>query len=522
VRRLAVLWEAYLNSGSHHFKTATGLKLNRVLNLIFSLHFSANAYLIIAELGVLVVLLQRDSAKYISYILPFVALNTSYLLLAAIIVTVKNRTGSYKFTYLSTGIFSLYMFTLCLFLGPRLNLHIILLAIMPVCYIMYDYGRWKETLAHVSLMSMGLTASLAAYKLSEPIYPLPDDIADFCGYLAWFAAVLIIGLYSLFNWKQVYLTERQLADEKAHTEALLKETIPKLEIAEAKYRHLIDDSSDIIFQMDEEGKILSMNLTSRKLLGFNPEEMVGKTLYEHVPDGLEGDPELNRNIVKTHVRSFLDEQTLSSFRTTLRKKHMYEPIDVQITLQKNIIHWKLEIIGRISRIEEDVAQKFLEKEKGRYAITNNVTHAEILSQRLGERLARYFSPSELATIRICFREILINAIEHGNLGISFDEKTQEIEAGDYMEFLIKRQREERFQSRRVYVDYLINERSLMFRITDEGDGFDHKKFIARADEDPYIAMLEHGRGIIMTRNVFDSVVYNEKGNQVILTKRIRK
>jgi anti-sigma regulatory factor (Ser/Thr protein kinase) len=33
-------------------------------------------------------------------------------------------------------------------------------------------------------------------------------------------------------------------------------------------------------------------------------------------------------------------------------------------------------------------------------------------------------------------------------------------------------------------------------------------------------MLEHGRGIIMTRNVFDSVVFNEIGNQVILTKRI--
>jgi hypothetical protein len=32
----------------------------------------------------------------------------------------------------------------------------------------------------------------------------------------------------------VHLTERQLANEKAQTEGLLRETIPRLEIAEAK------------------------------------------------------------------------------------------------------------------------------------------------------------------------------------------------------------------------------------------------------------------------------------------------
>lgn len=44
-------------------------------------------------------------------------------------------------------------------------------------------------------------------------------------------------------------------------------------------------------------------------------------------------------------------------------------------------------------------------------------------QKICERLNRYFSYPVVNTIRICFREILINAIEHGNLGITFDEKT---------------------------------------------------------------------------------------------------
>lgn len=520
MQRISVLWEAYLNSGSRHFQTATELKHNRVLNLLFSLTFMANAYLVVAELAVFAILLQRDFDRYIGYFLPFAIINVAFTLLIPIIIVLKNRYGTFGVTYLSTLTYTLYCVVLSVFLGERIGIHLILLAVMPIVFIMYDFGRWKEISVHTTIMASGLAGALAAYKLQPPLFPLPEDITIIGGYLGWVAALSLLFIYSIYNWRQVHLTERQLADEKAHTENLLRETIPRLEIAEAKYRHLVDDSSDMIFQMNEAGEILSMNKTALTLLGFNPEEMIGKPLYDFVPDGLEGDIELNRNIVREHVRQFLEENTLANFRTTLCKKHMYEPVDVQINLQKNLIHWQVEIVGKVSRIQEDVSQRFLEKEKGQYAITNNVTHAEILSQKICERLSRYFSQPVVNTIRICFREILINAIEHGNLGITFDEKTQAIESGDYMDFLINRQKDPKFSQRRVLVDYLINGKVLMFRITDEGAGFDHNSFIDRAENDEYMAMLEHGRGIIMTRNVFDSVIFNEIGNQVILTKKI--
>ncbi len=520
MQRFSVLWEAYLNSGSRHFKTATELKHNRVLNLLFSLTFLANAYLVVAELVVLAILLHRDFDRYISYFWPFAIINLAFSLLIPVIIVLKNRYGTFSVTYLSTFIYTLYCLILSVFLGERIGIHLILLVVMPIVFIMYDFGRWKEISIHTLIMTSGLAGSLVAYRLFPPIFPLPEDITTIGGYLCWVAALSLLSIYSTYNWRQVHLTERQLAEEKSHTENLLRETIPRLEIAEAKYRHLVDDSSDMIFQMNESGEILSMNKTALTLLGFNPEEMIGKPLYDFVPDGLEGDIELNRNIVREHVRQFLEENTLVSFRTTLRKKHMYEPVDVHVTLQKNLIHWQVEIVGKASRIQEDVSQRFLEKEKGQYVITNNVTHAEILSQKICERLSRYFTLPVVNTIRICFREILINAIEHGNLGITFDEKTEAIDSGDYMEFLVSRQKDPKFAGRRVRVDYLINDKVLMFRITDEGSGFDHHSFINRAENDEYMAMLEHGRGIIMTRNVFDSVVYNEQGNQVILTKRI--
>ncbi len=520
LKRTAALWENYLTSGQRHFSTPTEIKLNRVLNLLLSLNFLANAFLVIVELVILFFLLRQDFNRYISYFLPFAIANTAFPLFIGLITWYKNRTGSFRVTYLSTISYTAYCVLLAVYLGERVHIHLILFSVLPVVFIIYEFGRWGDVLFHTLVMMLGIVASLASYKYITPLYPIPPDIAEIGGYLCWFVAFGLLFIYSVYNWKQVHLTERLLAHEKNHTQGLLNETIPKLEMAEAKYRHLVDDSSDMIFQMNEAGEILSMNQTARTLLGFNPEEMIGEKLYDFIPDGLEGDPNLNRGIVREHMRAFAEGKKLVGFRTSLRKKHMYEPVDVQITLQKPDVADAAELIGKISRIEQDISQRFLDKEKGRYVISNNVTHAEILSQKLTERLTRYFTTAVVNTIRICFREILVNAIEHGNLGITFDEKSRAIEKSDYMEFLLARQKEQKYAARRVFVDYLINGRALMFRVTDEGDGFDHHTFLDRAKTDPYLAMLEHGRGIIMTRNVFDTVTFNEKGNQVILTKKI--
>lgn len=520
MKRLAAWWDLYLNSGNRHFSTATEIKHNRVLNLLFSLTFTANAFLIAAELVIFAILLQRDFEKYLSYFWPFAIINVLHPLLITAIIVLKNRYGTFSVTYMSTVIYTSYCVVLSAYLGEQVGIHLILLVVIPIVFIMYDYGRWKEIAIHSAIMSTGLATSLIFYRTMPPLYPLPQDIAHVAGFLCYFAAIALLAIYSIFNWKQVHLTERLLADEKLQVEGLLRETIPRLERAEAKYRHLVDDSADLIFQMDEDGKILSMNKTSRFLLGFDPANLEGSTLYDLITDAGDGDPELNRSIARARVREFLESKAIIHFRTTLRKTDPGEVLDADVTLQKNLIQRKIEILGKISRPQEDIAQRFLEKEKGRYIIGNNVTHAEVLSQKLTERLSRYLPIPVLNAIRICFREVLINAIEHGNLGISFDEKTSAIENGDYMQFLLARQKDKAYANRRVYVDYLINENVLMFRVTDEGNGFDHRAFLDRTASDESFAMLEHGRGLLMTRNVFDSVVFNDKGNQVIMSKRI--
>lgn len=156
--------------------------------------------------------------------------------------------------------------------------------------------------------------------------------------------------------------------------------------------------------------------------------------------------------------------------------------------------------------------------RGRFTIPSDVRQGEELSGRLTALLVGRLESHTLSTLRLGLREILINAIEHGNLEISFEEKTTETDKEDYLAFLIERQKLPAYAGRNVTVEYHIGPRQAAFRISDEGRGFDHRKFnslSARSDNE-----LAHGRGIRMTLRVFDRVRYNTRGNRVTLVKKI--
>ena len=131
---------------------------------------------------------------------------------------------------------------------------------------------------------------------------------------------------------------------------------------------------------------------------------------------------------------------------------------------------------------------------------------------------RYVDESQATTLRIMLREMLLNAIEHGNLGIDFDTKTTALMQESYFSLLDERRRQTPYRDRVVLIDALISADKLAFRVTDEGEGFDHRKMLAKlTDEKNETA---HGRGIVMTIQEFDVVRYNEKGNSVVLIKNL--
>ncbi len=150
---------------------------------------------------------------------------------------------------------------------------------------------------------------------------------------------------------------------------------------------------------------------------------------------------------------------------------------------------------------------------------NYLRLAETISNRLSGGVARYCDVDTAFGIKLCLREMIVNAIEHGNLEISYEDKTTAQRDGRYLEFVQERQRMPEYADRTVTIEYMLNSRRAAFRITDQGRGFDHRQMLRRTATEVNEEDSMHGRGLLLTLSHFDRVRYNERGNSVLLIKR---
>lgn len=115
--------------------------------------------------------------------------------------------------------------------------------------------------------------------------------------------------------------------------------------------------------------------------------------------------------------------------------------------------------------------------------------------------------AETEEVAAAFREILMNAMEHGG---KFD------------------------PSQHVEISYARTRRMVLCRVKDPGQGFSLQELehsaIANPEEDPFKHMETReaqgkrpgGFGILMATKLVDDLIYNEKGNEVLLVKYLDK
>ncbi len=112
-------------------------------------------------------------------------------------------------------------------------------------------------------------------------------------------------------------------------------------------------------------------------------------------------------------------------------------------------------------------------------------------------------------------ELLLNAIEHGNLGISYREKTELITCGLWQQEIEERLQHANYKDKWVHVKLCRLPEETTFVITDQGNGFDPSNYLTL---EPERALDVHGRGIALSRMLsFASLQYLGCGNQVIAT-----
>lgn len=182
----------------------------------------------------------------------------------------------------------------------------------------------------------------------------------------------------------------------------------------------------------------------------------------------------------------------------------------------------LKNLGRLLRVirlnkqiifQRGFQQHLLGSISGEFVMDNEpldiTTYANLITNYLYN--ANLIGKEERERLHVTLLELLINAIEHGNCRISFEEKSAWLESGkDIMDLIRAKNLDAVVRARKVRVEYRVAPEGSTFSIEDEGEGFNWRARLARKAEEPGL----HGMGISMARHYVSELRYNEKGNKV--------
>ncbi len=174
-------------------------------------------------------------------------------------------------------------------------------------------------------------------------------------------------------------------------------------------------------------------------------------------------------------------------------------------------------LKRQNKKRHEVLKEVLLEERKTIAIDNDIrkvwgTVNQIffnVPSRLGER--------ELDGIKLGLYEIIVNAIEHGNLGITFEEKEDALNRNSYQNLLEVRLKKALEEKKTVSIDSVLDRGGIAIEVRDEGKGFDYSNLPNATDAESI--MSAHGRGILLASLYFDSIEFRSPGNAVVLRKK---
>jgi hypothetical protein len=109
-------------------------------------------------------------------------------------------------------------------------------------------------------------------------------------------------------------------------------------------------------------------------------------------------------------------------------------------------------------------------------------------------------------------ELMLNAIEHGNLNISFEEKSELLESGAIIDEIEARLKDPAYSQRKARIEVKAFEDETLVMVFDDGDGFDWKTYLDKK-------LIEisglHGRGVLFAELQCKTLAYVGNGNKVI-------
>lgn len=129
----------------------------------------------------------------------------------------------------------------------------------------------------------------------------------------------------------------------------------------------------------------------------------------------------------------------------------------------------------------------------------------------------YCSQRDLKRLELAINEIIRNAYEHGNLGITFEQKREFLDQGVLESKMRELEESAKEEGLTINVRASIENGVFSCSVEDLGKGFDWR---SKQKQKPDLLSL-HGRGLILIKSVFDTVEYNETGNRITVTRKLK-
>ncbi|MCR4578841.1 MAG: cyclic nucleotide-binding domain-containing protein [Treponema sp.] len=153
-------------------------------------------------------------------------------------------------------------------------------------------------------------------------------------------------------------------------------------------------------------------------------------------------------------------------------------------------------------------------ERGKFICDNDPLNARLYTSFLVNYLycSNRIDVHGRYALQTTLQELLANAIEHGNCGITYQDKSAWMEqGGDMLELVEQRRNLPENKDKKVHISYTITREISTFTVRDEGAGFDWKSQIDNFKPD---IMETHGRGIALSIGLVSNLRYNDAGNEV--------
>jgi DNA-binding response OmpR family regulator len=176
------------------------------------------------------------------------------------------------------------------------------------------------------------------------------------------------------------------------------------------------------------------------------------------------------------------------------------------------------IFKRENRKRYEILKDIVEREQKTLLIGNDVSRVWGAVNQVLFNVQASVDHSSLEGMCIGLYELLINAIEHGNLGITFQDKSDALQNSTYPELLQNRMLEADREGKVVRIECDYTPTAMSIVISDQGAGFDLDTLPDMKDAGSML--LDHGRGILLANLFYDSVDYDEPGNCVRISKSL--